>query len=216
LFLPARLAETAFTARTVMRTPCGQGRASRHRLHCRPGLFFRASPGVSWPRRCFVSTRPSAYVRANACNWPRAQWCQGAVLPPTVPPSSSLVPLTSLCTSRSTRDEDDARQELDTLIFQELTLGKFTPAAQLWLESRIAHLVDARGCHAVVLACTELGALRSCGSTGRSEGGEGGEGGGEGWRPGEEGAGAGAGEGGMVFDTTRLHADAAVAFMCTT
>ena len=121
----------------------------------------------------------------------------------------------------SISDEEEARHDLDTLIFQELTLGTFTPAARCWLESRIAHLFDARGCHAVVLACTELGALRSsgCAGAGVDEGGESGDAGGRGDGGRSEGGSeraSGVGrEAGMVFDTTRLHADAAVAFMCT-
>eukprot|EP00277_Geminigera_cryophila_P043984 CAMPEP_0173078904 /NCGR_PEP_ID=MMETSP1102-20130122/14608_1 /TAXON_ID=49646 /ORGANISM="Geminigera sp., Strain Caron Lab Isolate" /LENGTH=105 /DNA_ID=CAMNT_0013950689 /DNA_START=288 /DNA_END=601 /DNA_ORIENTATION=- len=59
------------------------------------------------------------------------------------------------------RDDEAARHELDRLIFQELTLGSFTPAARLWLESRISLFCHVKGCDAVVLACTELGALRA-------------------------------------------------------
>ena len=43
------------------------------------------------------------------------------------------------------RDDEVARHELDRLIFQELTLGSFTPAARLWLESRISLFCHVKG-----------------------------------------------------------------------
>ena len=67
-------------------------------------------------------------------------------------------------------------------------------AARLFLEKRIQHLLTVGECQGVVLACTELGALRSSGGGCGGGGGGGGE--------------------GMVFDTTQLHADAAVEFIC--
>ena len=53
---------------------------------------------------------------------------------------------------------DEETEELQRLIYDELTRGIVREESKAWLESLIAQLVD-RGANAVGLCCTELGLL---------------------------------------------------------